>query len=113
MIKNYKLINGYVNLDTGAEDEKICNIEIEIDDEEIKAKIKNIIVADGVYYKDGWMIETVINEDGNTITGWHELFYIGENGREPILILEGEEGNENLIKTVDEFLLNELTYKSI
>lgn len=111
MIKEYKLISAFVNLDCGLGDEKICNIDLRINDEEIFSKIKGIVDADGVYYEDGWMIETVVNEDANIVTGLHELFYIGDNGRQSILLIEEHSENKEFINKVDGFLIKELDYE--
>lgn len=111
MIKEYELIRAFVNLDCGLGDEKICNIDLKISDEEIIPKAKDIIDSDGVYYEDGWMIETVVNEDANIVIGLHELFYVGDNGRQQILLIENYPKSKEFLNKIDEFLLNELDYK--
>ena len=111
MIKDYTLIKGFVNMDLGAEDEKICWIELDIKDEKYISKAKEICNDNGDYYKNAWIIEMNIDEDGNIAEDTrYELFYIGD-GIEEVCMLDNKEGSEDLIAELNAFLLEELNYK--
>ena len=107
MIKDYKFTEAMVNLVDEDDYSKICNISLEINDEEYIKEAKKICDDKGNYYADGWMIEFTIDNNEKVITN-HELFYIGDNGREFITNLEDNETNNKLIKESDIFLLEQI-----